>query len=84
MESKIKEIEDLLATWEAASKECNDPYDASYIDLRAEGLEAAIRILKEPSNTQMQTDKKPCPYNHEFLKDKGDFYCKHCGEAFYR
>ena len=59
MESKIKRIEELIEEQEAAYAKAIDEnrlHNAHSCTYTIGGLKEAIRILKEPSNTQMQVD----------------------------
>jgi hypothetical protein len=62
--NKIEEIEKLLKKWEAAKKHKEGfgfENNAYAIGLQIKGLKAALNILKQPSNTRMQTVACNCP-----------------------
>ena len=81
MKEKIKELESLLAEWEAAEDE------AVKKDLRLDcyswrdkiyGIKAAIRILEEPSN-QAVSDVCICAESNPFVSDEYAGRCRKCG-----
>ena len=74
--NKIERIEQLLKAWKADEESCREHrsnYDARFVRFKIIGLEAALEILKEPSNTQMHMDSQK-PFDH---------VCEKCGTGIY-
>ena len=85
--NKIKAIKKLSEAWKAAAARAKDTgaiQRSKEINNWIFGLEAALEILEEPSNTQMQIDAKPCDAcsdgkkNYPWVK-----FCAYCGRALH-
>lgn len=85
----IKEIEYLLSGWQAARQErAEDGHTKVAIEYKGiiRGLTAALRIIEQPSNTQMHMDEDPCACNQdrdEMIKE-GFSFCHWCGRGLHR
>jgi len=49
------------------------------MSFKIEGLEAALKILKQPSNTQMQSGAEYNCHACKYFKDRLDNFCGTCG-----
>ena len=67
MKQKIKRIEELLAGWKASKKsweQTSCPESVLQATWMIKGMELALRVIREPSNTQSQIDAtEPCREN---------------------
>jgi len=83
--NKIQEIKLRWEEWKAALFECDkEKYPEGYAKIEGVvfGLDAALHILKRPSNTRMHVDTKPCA---ECEKERKNYpwppFCKWCGRS---
>lgn len=81
---KIEECENLLSEWKAEKAKAERMgwlYQKSALDHKISGLISALRIFKQPSNTQMHVDTKPCSFCKRLKKTYLWNFCKVCGRA---
>ncbi|MBC8179972.1 hypothetical protein H8E88_02500 [candidate division KSB1 bacterium] len=78
--NKIEEIEKLLAKWKAidADDKMNGYSGFGEVNRGVIALEAALKILKRPSNTQLKIDAG-CPSCKTYHKQL--MYCRVCGNT---
>ncbi len=79
--NKIEQIELYLKSWKAGLDANKTHDDRVKAEGHIEGCEAAIRILKEPSNTRMHVDTNPCKYCVADIDDEFLDYCAKCRRA---
>lgn len=84
--NKIERVEYQVKLWKATEKKAGQDGDmesAKSCHFVVNGLELALGIIKEPSNTKTHVAKEPCEFEfiHHVRKNQGDSFCKNCGES---
>ena len=83
--NNIKLIEKEIKYWKAEKgNEKNRTVEHYFLDGMIEGLKKALAIIKQPSNTAMHVDTKPCNICDSyklFDNDEQVNFCVNCGEA---